>query len=61
MATLSAIRFNKAFKEFYQRLVARGKKFKVAIVAAMRKMMTVLNVMVKNCTVWKEKEVPMEK
>ena len=60
MATLSAIRCNKAFKEFYQRLIARGKKFKVAIVAAMRKMMTILNVMVKNNTVWKEKEVPME-
>ena len=60
MATLSAIRCNKAFKEFYQRLIARGKKFKVAIVAAMRKMMTILNVMVKNNTVWKEKEVHME-
>ena len=56
MATLSAIRFNKTFKEFYERLIANGKKFKVAMVAVMRKMITVLNVMVKTGNAWKEKE-----
>jgi transposase len=60
MATLSAVRHNKTFKEFYERLRAQGKKFKVAMVAAMRKMITILNVMVKTNTLWKEKEVPMK-
>ena len=54
MATLSAIRYNQTFKEFHERLIANGKKFKVAMVAAMRKMITVLNVMVKTKTSWKE-------
>ena len=57
MATFAAIRWNKTFKEFYQRLIAKGKKYKVAIVATMRKMITVLNVMVKNGTPWNEKNV----
>jgi transposase len=38
MASLNVIRFNKTFKEFYERLIAKRKKFKVAIVAVMRKM-----------------------
>jgi len=57
MATFAAIRWNKTFKEFYQRLIAKGKKYKVAIVATMRKMITVLNVMVKNGTPWNEQNV----
>jgi transposase len=57
MATFAAIRWNKTFKDFYQRLIAKGKKYKVAIVAAMRKMITVLNVMLKNGTPWNEQEV----
>ena len=61
MATLSAIRFNKTFREFYERLIANGKKCKVAMVAVMRKMITVLNVMVKTGTAWKEKEPLTEK
>lgn len=60
MATLSAVRHNKTFKEFYQRLVDKGKRFKVAMVAAMRKMITILNVMVKTGTAWKEKEEQMK-
>jgi transposase len=55
MATFSAVRYNKTFKAFYERLIAAGKKFKVAIVAAMRKLITVLNVMLKTKTQWKEK------
>jgi transposase len=61
MASLSAIRFNKTFKEFYERLIAKGKKFKVAIVAVMRKMITVLNVMVKTKTAWNENNISQEK
>ena len=61
MATLSAVRHNKTFKEFYERLIANGKKCKVAMVAVMRKMITVLNVMIKTGTAWKEKEPLKEK
>jgi transposase len=35
---LSATRFNPVIKRFYQRLIARGKPFKVALVAAMHKL-----------------------
>jgi transposase len=61
MASLSAIRFNKTFKEFYERLIAKGKKFKVAIVAVMRKMITVLNVMVKTKTAWNQNNLNQKK
>lgn len=43
MATLSAIRYDPHLKEFYQRLLARGKPRKVAIVACMRKLLIFLN------------------
>jgi transposase len=52
MATLSAIRHNPVIREFYQRLVARGKIKKVALVACMRKLLTILNRMVKDNTTW---------
>jgi transposase len=54
MAALSAVRFNKTLKVFFERLIAEGKKFKVAIVAAMRKLLTILNVMLKTKTHWQE-------
>jgi transposase len=54
MAALSAVRFNKTLKVFFERLIAEGKKFKVALVAAMRKLLTILNVMVRTKTSWKE-------
>ena len=47
MATLSAVRHNVVVKAFYQRLVALGKRKKVALVACMRKMLTILNTMAK--------------
>ena len=46
---------NPKFKREYQALVAKGKPKKVAIVACMRKMITILNTMVKNGEVWNEK------
>jgi transposase len=52
MAALSAIRFNPAIREFYQRLESQGKKFKVAITACMRKMLVILNTMVRNDCLW---------
>lgn len=48
MATLVAIRFDERIKTFYQRLRANGKLFKVAIVACMRKLLTILNAMVRD-------------
>ncbi len=55
MATLSATKFNPAIKEFYDRLIAKGKPRKVAMVACMRKLLTILNAMVKNNEPWQEK------
>jgi transposase len=52
MATLTATRFNPVINTFYQRLLARGKAQKVAITAAMRKFLTILNAMVKTQTPW---------
>ena len=52
MATLSAIRFNPAIKRFYDRLMQAGKLHKVAMVACMRKLLTVLNAMVKDMKKW---------
>lgn len=55
MATLAAIRCNPSIKAFYQRLRAAGKKPKVAIVACMRKLLTILNAMLKTKTPWCDK------
>jgi len=52
MATLSATRFNPAIRKFYNRLVENGKKKMVALVAAMRKLLTILNAMIKNKQLW---------
>jgi transposase len=52
MAALVATRFNPAIKTFYDRLVAKGKPKKVAIVACMRKLLTILNAMVKTGKPW---------
>jgi len=41
-------------KEFYQRLVKAGKKKKVALVACMRKLLTILNAMIKQQKRWRE-------
>lgn len=43
MATLSAIRYHETISVFYQNLILRGKKPKVAIIAAMRKLIIILN------------------
>ena len=54
MATLAAIRFNAVIKHFYARLVTAGKPKKVAIVACMRKLLTILNAMVRTGRPWDE-------
>ena len=56
MAALVASRYNLVIKAFYQKLLAAGKMKKVALVACMRKLLVILNVMVKNNTPWRETE-----
>lgn len=53
MAALSAIKHNPVIKKFYERLIEKGKPFKVAITACMRKMVTIMNVMVKKQEAWR--------
>jgi len=55
MATLSAIKHNDAIKVFAERLKKAGKPPKVVIVACMRKLLTIMNAMLKNNTPWIEK------
>ncbi len=54
MATLVAVRHSPVFKAFYERLVAAGKPKKVALVAAMRKLLTTLNAIAKSGKHWEE-------
>lgn len=52
MGALVAIRFNPVIRAFYQRLCAAGKAKKVALTACMRKLLTILNAMMKHRTRW---------
>ncbi len=52
MATLSAIQHNPVIKAFYNRLIVAGKPKKVAIVACMRKLLTILNAMLRDQALW---------
>lgn len=52
MATVSAVRCNPAIRVHYQRLIAAGKARKLALVACMRKLLVVLNVIVRTGTPW---------
>lgn len=53
MATVAAIRTNAIIRIFYQRLREAGKPAKVALVACMRKILTILNAMVRTQTRWR--------
>lgn len=52
MATLAAIAHNPVIKVFHSRLIAAGKPKKVAIVACMRKLLTILNAMLRDQAMW---------
>lgn len=52
MAALVATRHNPAIRDFYQRLIARGSAKKAGIVAAMRKLLTVLNAIIRDQKPW---------
>jgi transposase len=53
IATVAAVRCNPVLKPFYQRLRAGGKPAKVALVAAMRRLLLILNAMLKSHTTWR--------
>ena len=53
MATLSASRYNPVIKVFYDRLVAKGKPRMVAITACMRKLLTILNALLRDESMWR--------
>jgi transposase len=57
MASLAAMRFNPVIRSFGQRLLRAGKRPKVAITACMRKLLTLLNVMIKNNLRWEQLDV----
>lgn len=54
MSALVATRFNPVIRVFYQRLCAAGKAKKVALTACMRKLLTILNAMLKHQTPWRK-------
>lgn len=55
MATLAATRYNSVMRAFYQRLLEAGKPKKVALTACMRKLLTILNAMLKHNLSWNSK------
>lgn len=52
MATLTAVRHNPILKTYYEHLLAAGKRKKVALVACMRKLLTMLNAIAKHGSTW---------
>lgn len=52
MGTVAGIRSNPVLRSFYERLVAKGKPKKLALTACMRKLLVILNTMIKNGTRW---------
>ncbi len=60
MATLVASRRNSAIRAFYERLLAAGKPKKVALTACMRKLLTILNAMVRHQSSWRIMHLTLE-
>ena len=54
MTVLSAVRHEPVFKAFYERLLAKGKAKKIALVACMRKLLAIMNALVKRNKKWDE-------
>ena len=59
MSAIVAARFNPVIRTFYQRLCRAGKAKKVALTACMRKLLVILNTMIKHRTPWHQAEVPL--
>ena len=53
-AMLSVVRYNPKINEFYNRLTAKGKAKRLALIASMRRLLTILNVMIRNKQKWNE-------
>ena len=53
MVALTATRFNPVIRDFYRRLIAAGKPTKLALTAAMRKLVVILNAMLRDATPWR--------
>jgi transposase len=58
MATVSAVHYNPVIGPYYQSLCSRGKPPKVALIAAARKMLVILNAIVRNNSSWHYEPVP---
>ena len=58
MGTLVAVQRNPAIRAFYQRLVATGRPKKVALTAAMHKLLLVLNALLRQRTPWRDSAQP---
>jgi transposase len=52
MGTMVAVRHNEVLKEYYARLLARGKAKKVALTACMHKLLRILNAMIRDGNLW---------
>ena len=52
MAILTVVRYEPAFREFYQQLLSRGKAKKVALVACMRKLLMCINTLLREKVDW---------
>lgn len=59
MATIAAVRSNPVIKPFYEHLLKEGKLKKVALVACMRKFLTILNAMIRDMEPWRTKSTPI--
>jgi transposase len=59
MGTLVATRFNPVIRTFYQRLLAAGKAKKVALIACMHKLLTILNAILKQRIAWRHAVAPV--
>jgi transposase len=57
MAALAATKFNPVIRQFYQGLIARGKEKKVALTACMRRLVVILNAMLRKREAWRYSEV----
>lgn len=57
MATLVAVRFNPVIKAFYERLIANGKEKKVALTACARKLLVILNAILRQSQPWRPPSV----
>ncbi len=57
VAAMNAVRFNPVLRSFYERLRAAGKPPKLALVAVARKLLTIVNAMVRDRTYWRESPI----